>query len=441
MPLQSRTYYTLELDGSAKDIVGIEIGESFVRSFTTLPADDERPVIIATYPIAQTRNFPNIGIITIAFNKLMDTTSLQNSIFLRRGNNNIERLLWFSTFDNKTIVTLKPVEPLQPNNTVYIAVITTDAKDITDNSMRAQYNFNFYTSDKTYKTPTVIESFASGIGSWLQPTGSGSTIGVDPSKTIMAVENTIYYPFTENRSSMRLNYSFLPSSSTLIRQYLNSGTARSVRIPVDTSIRLQSYVFGDGSKNQVRFCIDGDTNLDAADGHEVSNWVTIDWYGWRLLEWNFNDPAENGSWLGNGIVEGQVARFDSYQITHGSADEENLEGTIYFDELRYVEFGSPDISVPDLLPENIPSEFSLEQNYPNPFNPSTNLHLNISEIAKVKLVVYDILGREVSVLKDEIMNPGIYKVTWDATGMPSGTYFAKLYSGKNISTIKMLLAK
>jgi N-acetylmuramoyl-L-alanine amidase len=437
MPLQSETNYTITIDGSAKDIVGIEIGESLVRHFTTLPASAERPVVIANYPISTTRNFPIIGTITIAFNKLMDTTSLKNAISLRRGSTNRERLLWFNTDDDKTIVTLKPVEPGEPNNIAHVVIISTAAKDITQNSMSSQSNIIFYTSYQTYKTPTVIESFANGLTGWFQPSGSGSTAGIDASKTTATADNTIYYPFTDNQTSMRLNYAFLPSTTNLIRQYLNSGPARDVVTDVAPSKRLQSFVFGDGSNNRVRFCLDDGPALGL---HKVSNWVTIDWYGWRLIEWNFNDSAEIGSWIDAGPAVGPTVRFDSYQIQHDVNNDNNLEGTIWFDELRYVEVESTS-SVPELLPENIPSEFSLEQNYPNPFNPSTNLQLNISETAKVKLVVYDILGREVSVLKDEIMNPGIYKVTWDATGMPSGTYFAKLYSGKNISTIKMLLAK
>ena len=439
-PLQGETNYTITIDGSATDVGGTAIGQSITRNFTTLPVDVEPPVVIANYPTDNNTNVPTIGTINIAFNKLMDTESLENAITLKETgtSTNKEVLLWFDIIDEKTVVTLQPAEPLEPNNT-YTLFITTDAKNLSGYTMVSEYSFDFYTSNKIYKTQTMIESFANGLIGWYAPGTSGSTTGIDATKTTATADNNIYYPFTDNQTSMRLNYAFLPRTSNFIREYLNSGPARDVVTDVTPSTRLQSYVFGNGSNNRIRFCIDDGPTLNT---HRVSNWITINWYGWRLLEWNFSDPAEVGTWSGvaNSPEPGPTVRFDSYQIQHDVNDQNNLEGTIYFDELRFVEVETI-ISVPELLPENIPSKFALEQNYPNPFNPSTNLHLNINETAKIKLVVYDILGREVSVLKNEVMNSGVYKITWNATGMPSGTYFAKLYSGKNISTIKMLLAK
>jgi hypothetical protein len=285
----------------------------------------------------------------------------------------------------------------------------------------------------------MIDNFQSVAGWYsLSPSSSGQNAGLLEG-TSSALATDIYYPPLfggSNTSSRRINYNFNPdAASHFIRDYYNTTNPTVALTP---SLRLQSYVFGDGSQNEIRFCIRNDVN--GTGGYLANEYVTIDWYGWRLLEWDLT--AEPGikvlTDVGDPPSRGNI-RFDSYQWNYNK-DAGNAEGTIYFDELRFVEVETTS-SVPELLPENIPSEFSLEQNYPNPFNPSTNLHLNISEIAKIKLVVYDVLGREVSVLKDEIMNPGIYKVTWDATGIPSGTYFAKLYSGKNISTIKMLLAK
>ena len=438
MPLLSKTNYTVTIAGSAKDIGGTQLGEPLIRHFKTLPADEERPVILANYPITNTRNFSPLGTATIAFNKLMDTASLQNAIVLRRGTNSREKMLWFDNVDNKTIVTLKPVEPVDLN-APYIVLITTEAKDTEQNSIRAQSTFVFYTSNMPYKTPTVLESFADGINGWWQPSASGSTTGVDPLKTTVALENTIYYPFTDNQRSMKLNYSFTPNmSSNLVRVHLASGNAYSTLINTDTLKRIQSFVFGDGSKNRVRFCVyDNPAGTNAA---KASSWVTIDWYGWRLVDWNFTDPNEISSFVSTDPILGPQVRFEGYHLQHDVTDEHNLEGTIYFDELRVVEFENSSISVPD-FEGNIPNKFSLEQNYPNPFNPSTNLHLNIAETAKVKLVIYDLLGREISVLKDEVMNPGTYKINWNAAGLPSGVYFAKLYSGTNVSTIKMLLSK
>jgi photosystem II stability/assembly factor-like uncharacterized protein len=76
--------------------------------------------------------------------------------------------------------------------------------------------------------------------------------------------------------------------------------------------------------------------------------------------------------------------------------------------------------------EHLPSSFSLSQNYPNPFNPSTNIRYQVESYKVIKLVVYDILGKEVVVLVNEKQSPGTYEVNWEASAFPSGVYFYKL---------------
>ncbi|MBL8015720.1 MAG: SBBP repeat-containing protein [Ignavibacteria bacterium] len=90
---------------------------------------------------------------------------------------------------------------------------------------------------------------------------------------------------------------------------------------------------------------------------------------------------------------------------------------------------------------NIPAEFKLYQNYPNPFNPSTNIKFDIPNDAEVKIAVYDMLGREVKVLVNEYKHAGSYEVNFDASEIPSGTYFYKLSAGIFIEVKKMVLIK
>jgi len=70
----------------------------------------------------------------------------------------------------------------------------------------------------------------------------------------------------------------------------------------------------------------------------------------------------------------------------------------------------------------LPGRFSLEQNYPNPFNPTTYIRYRIAESRLVELRVYDILGREVRTLVNEVKQPGQYTVEFDAAGLASGVY-------------------
>jgi hypothetical protein len=87
------------------------------------------------------------------------------------------------------------------------------------------------------------------------------------------------------------------------------------------------------------------------------------------------------------------------------------------------------------------SEYSLSQNYPNPFNPTTAIHYGISKNGLVKLTVYDILGKEVATLVNEVKTAGNYIVDFNASSLPSGVYFYKLVSGDYTGLKKMILIK
>lgn len=89
----------------------------------------------------------------------------------------------------------------------------------------------------------------------------------------------------------------------------------------------------------------------------------------------------------------------------------------------------------------IPERFSLSQNYPNPFNPVTNIKFAIPVSGAVKLEVFDILGKSVSVLVNENMTAGTYTADFDAGTLASGVYFYTLTAGDFTETKKMLLVK
>ncbi len=90
---------------------------------------------------------------------------------------------------------------------------------------------------------------------------------------------------------------------------------------------------------------------------------------------------------------------------------------------------------------NVPVSFFLSQNYPNPFNPQTKIKFDVPKASFTKLVVYDLLGREVTTLVNEELKPGTYEADWDATNFSSGVYFYKIVSGDYVETKKMVLMK
>ena len=105
------------------------------------------------------------------------------------------------------------------------------------------------------------------------------------------------------------------------------------------------------------------------------------------------------------------------------------------------------VSALEIVP-GLPSVFELAQNFPNPFNPSTTIKYTVvgtggqgPGVSKIRLVVYDLLGREVKVLVDEKKAPGNYEVRFDGTGLSSGVYFYRLAAGDFTATKKLILLK
>jgi len=89
----------------------------------------------------------------------------------------------------------------------------------------------------------------------------------------------------------------------------------------------------------------------------------------------------------------------------------------------------------------IPAVFSLDQNYPNPFNPVTSIKYSIPKQTLVKLIVYDVIGREVTTLVNNELKPGNYETTFDATNLASGVYFYRIEAGNFTDVKKMVLIK
>ena len=134
----------------------------------------------------------------------------------------------------------------------------------------------------------------------------------------------------------------------------------------------------------------------------------------------------------------------------------NLPGTSMDPELLNVVCGYPEEDSPVVVETNalsldenltIPTQFALHQNYPNPFNPSTQISFDVPEGSElVRLNIYNILGKKVSTLLNNVMSPGKHKIEWNAKdneGNPvaSGIYFYELSSSSFTARKKMLLIR
>ncbi|MBK8553800.1 MAG: PQQ-binding-like beta-propeller repeat protein [Ignavibacteria bacterium] len=94
----------------------------------------------------------------------------------------------------------------------------------------------------------------------------------------------------------------------------------------------------------------------------------------------------------------------------------------------------------------VPEKFSLYQNYPNPFNPVTKIKFDVPRDARgetqdVKLVIFDVLGKEVMTLVNEKLSPGSYEADFEGSNFASGIYFYKIEAGSFVETKRMMLLK
>jgi hypothetical protein len=131
------------------------------------------------------------------------------------------------------------------------------------------------------------------------------------------------------------------------------------------------------------------------------------------------------------IVNDAVFRF--WFVSYASAGDEYT-----IDDVALTKVNSSAVS--DGLGE-LPQNFGLAQNYPNPFNPTTSIRYQISDIGYLKLVVYDMLGREVAMLVNEAKAHGTYTVAFDGSKLASGTYLYRLTAGGQVDTKKMVLLR
>ena len=88
-----------------------------------------------------------------------------------------------------------------------------------------------------------------------------------------------------------------------------------------------------------------------------------------------------------------------------------------------------------------PTRFALEQNYPNPFNPATTIRYTLPSAGRVRLAVYDLLGREVALLTEGVVGAGRHEARLDASAWASGVYLYRLTTAEGSTSRRMVLSR
>ena len=163
-----------------------------------------------------------------------------------------------------------------------------------------------------------------------------------------------------------------------------------------------------------------------------------------VISWTFGNPAK--------IREVNLYRSENSSGPYLRVNEGSLSGTSFRDhegtqtcwyQLEIITTEGQRIlsAVVPGAGKTTPDDFALMQNYPNPFNPTTGIRYQVTGHSNVRLVVYDILGREVAVLVNERNVPGSYEVRFNGAKLSSGVYFYELTAGAKRLVRSMILAK
>ena len=336
------TQYTINLQPTLTDVNGKTLdgnadgipGDGYTITFRTFDVDVSGPVMIASYPDANTEKFDLDDVISIEFDELVDPETInENTISLINNGNPVTIEAIVNTFENRSILNVKPFSQLI-SNAVNVLTLSTGITDTLGNALSDEIYIDFTTDNYYYSAKKMVDDFTGG-GDWQAPTYSGSTVGVVVMGSEFGLTTANYLPASEFNDAAKksgyLKYQWDPDKTEfLLREYLSGGSTREVIF--ETSSILQCFIYGDGSHTLFRFAVDDNYPAELAVNHEVSPWIEIDWIGWRLVEWDLG-AGVNGTWLGDGNLDGNL-RMDSFQLT--KTENSAWSGRIFIDNLRLV---------------------------------------------------------------------------------------------------------
>jgi hypothetical protein len=252
-------------------------------------------------------------------------------------------------------------------------------------------------------------------------------------------------------------------NSQTVSVFKNNGDGSfAVKIDDTTGVSPYSVIAAD---------LDGDGTLDLATANNASNTVSIflnatplpveltsftamnkgpsvelAWktatevnnYGFEIHRSKGQNEAE--AWEDVGFVEGTGTSTSPREY---SFRDDGLTAGTYLYRLKQIDRDgqfeySPEVKV---TVNGTAQAFVLEQNYPNPFNPETAIRYQLSAFGHISLKVYDMLGREVATLVDEVKEAGTHSVRFDGSKLPSGIYICSLHHGNVSSTTRLVLMK
>ncbi|NUN10192.1 MAG: T9SS type A sorting domain-containing protein [Ignavibacteriaceae bacterium] len=214
-------------------------------------------------------------------------------------------------------------------------------------------------------------------------------------------------------------------------------TIDGITTDIDGQPRSSDYPYRGADEGNIPIPVELTSFSATVSGTSVNlNWSTATEVNTKSFE---IERKSTGEWnkVGSVSASGNSTEIRNYVFT-----DAGLSAGKYSYRLRIVDFdGTFKYSPAAEVNVGMPMEFSLSQNYPNPFNPSTVISFQLPVSGKVSLKVYDVTGKEVSTLVNEVKEAGYHSVKFDASDLTSGMYVYELKSGNFVQSKKLLLVK
>ena len=137
-----------------------------------------------------------------------------------------------------------------------------------------------------------------------------------------------------------------------------------------------------------------------------------------------NQNQGSGGWVE--LMKTDVSAHTDVSVTVSDAMSPVISGRVLRADALEFQWISESGATAVIDDHSLPQTTALLQNYPNPFNPGTAISYQLSAVSVVKLRVFDVLGRELGTIVNELQKPGSYIARWDASGLPSGVYYYQL---------------
>ncbi|MBM4157875.1 MAG: T9SS type A sorting domain-containing protein, partial [Ignavibacteria bacterium] len=295
----------------------------------------------------------------------------------------------------------------------------------------AQFFFNMFCDLR----PTCVDTFNVTIGQNIFTVGTGTTSSSHP----------FYSTYSDSRTNMLYTAAELTAAGLTPSHITHIGfnvISRSATVLNGFTVKMQN------------------TSASTISGFANSGWTTVYTGTYTVPATGWQDIPLNQTfyWNGTSNLLIEICFDNASSGTSSTVNATSMTGFMYVGysssisgcsiTTAYSRTYRANLKITIGNPSNvtnnnneIPTTYSLSQNYPNPFNPVTKINFALPKQGFVSLKVYDILGREVVLLVNEIKNAGNYIVDFDASNLSSGVYYYRLESNDFVDIKKMILIK